>query len=272
MGGLYHEDRTDSRIPLIRAARMPRAMAYAEAVFETFRVLNGRVFALEAHIARMRKGLAAFGFAPSWMAVRQVFGDAVCEAGKQGEDTLVRLTLGGGDAERGLGERAPLVGWLQIDAPPASVAPARLHRFVLRGGMPTRTAKFPGDYAWFLRRWHQAGRPHAPESLLLVNGRGRVLGGTVANVLIFRKGCWFTPRAGAGVLPGVVRGFLVREGLVKPCACPAAWLDDCDAMALTNSGAFIRPVAVLDGRTLAVGVEAFDPLWTALRGQPGVPR
>jgi branched-subunit amino acid aminotransferase/4-amino-4-deoxychorismate lyase len=99
---------------------------------------------------------------------------------------------------------------------------------------------------------------------------GHILSTPTANVLVYRQGQWWTP-AGDGVLPGIVRGALLDSGVVLDAHCPVDWLEECEALALCNSGYFILPVTRVHERDLPESGSAFELLYRVLSGRPGVP-
>jgi len=248
-----------------------RGLLYGEACFETMRVVAGDIFAWQNHEARLRKGLAAFGLS----CPDGLFEQCIETVRDVGVDTLVRLTISGGDAPRGLmaaGDRQPQVhiqGW-PYHAPNKPLVLQSLE-WPLSGMM--RIAKFSADYAFTIRLLHQArhaGCLSENEQALFMH-EGELLYMETANILLRVDGEWVTPDSEA-LLPGVVRAALLEAGLVRACRCPADWLQVCDAMAICNSGCFIRPVAVVNGRRLDVHGVHFEPLAAVLRGRPGVPQ
>jgi len=247
-----------------------RGLLLGEASFETMRVIDGCIFAWDAHLARLCRGLAAFGLVcPDGLLSRCL--EAALQAGC---DAMLRLTVSGGEASRGLlvaGERSPVV---HIQAwpyhPPAGELALRSVHWPL-GGM-ARTAQFTSDYAFTIRLLHQARHAGllAEHEAALFTHDDELLCMETGNILLSIDGEWRTPEHTA-VLPGVVRNTLLEAGAVQACACPATWLQACDAMAVCNSGCFIRPVAMVDGRRLVTDAFHFSPLLDALRGRPGVP-
>lgn len=250
--------------------RAERGLMYGEACFETLRVIGGQIFRWPAHLTRLAAGAEAFG----WAAPAEAPLRAACLAAAEGagEDVLVRLTVSGGQAPWGLMQAGEAQVYIQAMsyAPPSG--DLRLRSVDWPFPPRDRLAKFTADYAEALRAmvgWRRQGLLADGEGPLVCAG-GRVLGGLSANVLLYRDGRWLTPKLAPGVLPGVVRQALVEAGVAEAGACPAAWLPEAEAMALVNAGAFVRPVAMIDGRALDTSGARFAPLWRALQG-PGVP-
>jgi 4-amino-4-deoxychorismate lyase len=247
-----------------------RGLLYGEACFETMRVIKGCIFGWEMHLVRLRRGLAAFELeCPENLLQR-----CLVEAEKTGSDVLLRLTVSGGEAARGLlaqGERQA-----QVHIQTWAYQPA-CHAFELRtlhwplSGL-SRIAKFTADYAYTIRLLHQAHRDGLliDTEAALFTLQDELLCMETANVLLLVNGEWLTPDSDA-VLPGVVRGALLDAGVLRACRCPLDWLQACEAMAVCNSGYFLRPVARVNGRMLDVHAARFAPLVAALRGRPGVP-
>jgi len=234
------------------------------------RVIKGEIFAWQGHVDRLRQGLAAFELeCPSGLLAR-----CIQTAKEAGEDVLLRLTVSGGEAPRGLlvdEKRQPQVHIQAWPYRPLSHALA-LHTLDWPLGGMARTAKFTGDYAFTIRLLHRARRegtlPEGEQALF--THQGELLGMETANILLLLDGEWLTPDSEA-LLPGVVRGALLDAGVVRACQCPVDWLQVCDAMAVCNSGCFVRPVAKVNGRSLDVHADRFVSLLEVLRGKPGVP-
>jgi len=233
------------------------------------RVIKGEIFAWDAHLERLRKGLAAFELeCPGGLLPRCI------QAGQEaGEDALLRLTLSGGQAPRGLipdGERQAAV---HIQAWPYHPAKEPLELRSVHWPLTgmSRMAKFTADYAFTIRLLHQArhaGLLGEHEQALFTLGE-EILCMETANILLLVNGEWLTPDSEA-ILPGVVRQALLGSGVLHACRCSVDWLQVCDAMAICNSGCFIRPVAVVNGRHLDVHARHFAPLLAMLADKPGV--
>lgn len=244
---------------------MDRGLAYAEACFETFRVINGEIFNWPAHAARLRRGLDAFSLTVSDAQTERMH--AACLQAAAGTDALVRLTVSGGDASWGLFTSADAIS-ARIQVIPYHDDAILPVLKVMEWSSPPihRMAKFTADYASTLRVLR--GERHA----LFVHQQQLVSAAT-ANVMIFRHGQWWTPALDAGVLPGVIRQHLIASGVVREGVCPARWLDDCDALALTASSFFVRPVAGIRREQRSCDlVDLSAGLKQSLYGMPGVPK
>jgi len=233
------------------------------------RVIQGEIFVWDAHLARLQQGIAAFGLA----CPEGLLQNCLETAKTAGEDALLRLTLSGGHAPRGLipgGERQAAVHIQAWPYHPATEPLALRSVHWPLSGM-SRIAKFTADYAFTIRLLHQArhaGLLAEHEQALFTLGE-EILCMETANILLLVNGEWLTPDSEA-ILPGVVRQALLESGVLRASRCPVDWLQVCDAMAICNSGCFIRPVAMVNGRPLDVHARHFAPLFAMLAGKPGV--
>ena len=81
---------------------LDRGLAYGEACFETFRVIDGEVFGWQQHLFRLMKGLDSFGISLSERDLELIRKSLFEQAAEVADDVLVRLTITGGVANRGL--------------------------------------------------------------------------------------------------------------------------------------------------------------------------
>jgi para-aminobenzoate synthetase/4-amino-4-deoxychorismate lyase len=74
--------------------------------------------------------------------------------------------------------------------------------------------------------------------VILTNDRGEITETTRANVAVRIDGTWWTPPAGAGLLPGCERAALLREGTLAERRITVEELQDAEAIAVLSS---VRP-------------------------------
>jgi len=244
-----------------------RGLLYAEACFETVRVFDGEIFSWRGHMSRLRRGLACFGIdLPEGLLPLCLDAAAKC-----GPDVLLRITVSGGQSPWGL--RRPngnSHGIHIITKCYEGLGAVALKSVRWPFPMRTRPAKFTADYAETLRALHVVQDQLGDDEEALVCNDRSMVSAMTANVLIHRKHHWWTP-AGNGVLPGIIRSTLLQSGIVTESDCPVGWFEDCQAMAVCNSGSFITPIRQINGRKLPVSEPALDRLWQPLIGRPGVP-
>ncbi len=259
--------------------QLERGLAYAEACFETFRVVQGHVFQRAEHQLRLQHGLKSYGFRCADGEMSSWFEQAIAEACIQGNDILVRLTVSAGDAGWGLLRKPDehsddnVHAQVQMMSP---IEPTPVHLEAVLWPFPLREkrVKYTSDYAESLRamqQWRCSGeKVDAPMQALVCSPDGNVLSTLTANIMIYRHGQWYTP-VGDGILSGVIQQFLLQNKLAVACECPVSWLDDCEAIALSNSGIFVRAAHSVNGRALDVSHSALAMFVDTLKGCEGVP-
>jgi branched-chain amino acid aminotransferase len=247
-----------------------RGFTLGDGVFDTALALNGRMFAHERHVGRLLDAAQTLGIAVDRRRIEDALDAALTTA-----PTILRTTLTRGVAARGLwpasvGEPTVLV----TTSPWSPALLGQAARLVTATGRrnefsPTANLKTLNylDHILAAREAAAAGVDDA----LILNTQGRVACTTIANVFALIDGTLVTPPLSEGCLPGIIRalviemapalGFKVEERPLLPETLAGA-----DAMFLTNSVRFLRPVTALDGRELA-GHPATNQLVTALKAR-----
>jgi len=254
---------------VLKVATLNRGLAYGEGCFETFRVIDGCVFALPQHQQRLTRAAAEFGWS---VDARLLLDDAIAKAKQEGDDVLVRLTLTGGDAPWGVLPpiNAMPTTWLQ-SMPTPTRSPLHL-RMIDCGNtaLRRRDVKRNADYADPLRIYQQSRQQLHDDEQMLFCADNKMISTMTANLIVYDQGQWITPEDNH-LLTGIVRHALLQEKhiIVKPCWQSLA--KSCEAMACINSGVFIQPVAAINGRPLASQHHAFESLYDFFKHQKGVP-
>lgn len=233
-----------------------RGLTLGDGVFETMRARAGRVARLAAHLARLRAGAALLRFAVP-------FDDAAIEAALAAtlhanrlDDGVLRLTLTRGPAGgRGLPPPQAAAPTVLIAAapPPAPAGPARA--VIARG--TRRNADSPLSRIKSLNRLDdvlariEAAERGADEALLL-NGAGRLVESSVANLFLVLGGVAVTPPLADGALPGVVRAeLLAAHGAVERSLAEADLA--CAEEAFLTNALGLRALVAVDGRPIGDG-------------------
>ena len=118
---------------------------------------------------------------------------------------------------------------------------------------PLGRHKTTSRLAYHLAR-EEARAARASEALL-VSAAGTVLEGAGSNVFVVRRSSVVTPPLGLGILPGVVRRWVLETGAklgidAREQNLRAADLTAADEVFLSSSVQTIVPLAALDGRAL----------------------
>ena len=244
---------------------LDRGVSYAESCFETFRIINGFIFAWDYHWHRLQQGLQSFGIMLTNQ--QQVLQQCLSAASHTSNDCLLRLTVSGGDAPWGLKRQATPNIYIQAQAFQAKTTKIHLQSVEYPYPLTPKTAKFSSDYALILRA--SQGWALADVNTALVCKDGIILGGVTANIALFIDKQWVTPE-GDGVLPGTIRHFLMQQGLIQAQTCPANLLAQTQAAVFLNSGSFIQVIHTINGKPLDTSHPAIASLQHALQHEKGV--
>ena len=191
------------------------------AALETMRIANGEYQRIEGHLARLQRTARHFGLKLSMAAVREALARE-----RQGGDWRVRLTVS-------------TAGGVQIQRQPLPATPARVK--LALAAMPIATH---GPDAEFLHHKTTRREMYAPFAaakpadafdVILWNEASELTECTFGNVALLIDGRWLTPGASAGLLPGVMRETLLREGRVSEARLTKDDLARAERLAFFNS-------------------------------------
>ncbi|HEY7724378.1 MAG TPA: aminotransferase class IV [Anaeromyxobacteraceae bacterium] len=251
-----------------------RGFLAGDQVYEVVRTYRMRPFALDAHLARLRRSAARVDLGLPWDEARAAAEvDRTLEASRGGDpddplaapwnrgQRLVRLvaTRGAADAGVDLPEPGPRA---IVIAQPLRGPPAAAYRdgvgCVLATPLPredpsAKTGRHLAEAAAG-RRARAAGA----EEAILVDGGGRVTEGASSSVFRVRGGRVETPPLAAGILAGVTRGIVLD--LARRAGLPPAEADlspedlrAADEIFITSTTREVLPVTRLDGAPVGAG-------------------
>lgn len=227
-----------------------RGLNYGDGLFETVRVHRGAAPLWPRHLARLREGAQRLGIPlpdPAFIEARVTETVAGVDAG------VLKLLLTRGDGGRGYAPSvdAQPVWTLALHPLPASPASLRLHACETRLALQPALAgiKHCNRLEQVLGRM-EVERGGFDEGLMC-DAFGRPICATAANLLVHRGGRWLTPAVANCGVAGVMRGWLIGQGLVGEVEQAADALDSADALALCNAVRGILPVSMLGARTWA---------------------
>ncbi|MFN3275477.1 MAG: aminotransferase class IV [Paracoccus sp. (in: a-proteobacteria)] len=176
--------------------RIPGPVPEGLTVFETMRAgADGSIALWPLHLARLRRGCAAVGFALDEAQVAQAL--AALPRG-----SVLRARLAVDQAGRVAVTHAPLP-----PAPPfwrVAISDQRL-----RADDPWLTLKSSHRPVYDAAR---ASLPPGADEALLLNGQGALCEGTITSLFVARDGVLLTPPLSCGLLPGVLRASLLQSG------------------------------------------------------------
>jgi branched-chain amino acid aminotransferase len=237
--------------------RGERGLLLGDGLFETILVLNRTPLWGNMHFLRLEAAAQELGIGFD----RDSLDDAVAEILKESPTThqVLRVTLTRGSRARGLaadGGSPSLLLTLDPFDPTLMFRPVTLAKSTIRRSPASIAARHKTlSYIDNIAAAREAAE-RAAEDALMLNTKGRVACTSIANIFFLKGHTLVTPARDEGILTGIMRqalihaaprlGLAVEERAVKP-----AELKTADAVFLTNSLRFIRPVAMLDGKPLA---------------------
>ncbi len=239
---------------------------YGVGLFETFRTWNGKLFAFERHLKRLKSDLQALGWnLPFGMETIAEWTQKTIEANREfltkGQDLRLRVTVTPGvvDPQKGwweLGTSEPTVvihatplpadfdrrnelGWKAVIAPWRRPKDFPLWRF-------KATTYFANVLA---RRY---AKSQGAEEAIWLNSDGNLTEGTATNLFVVQSGELLTAPPEEGLLAGVMRSLVIeiaRElGLtVREQPLPLEILHNAEEAFVTNAVIGVVPLAELAG-------------------------
>jgi branched-chain amino acid aminotransferase len=243
-----------------------RGFLYGDAVFEVLRTYGGRPFALEEHVARLRRSAdSVFIVLPvDDVTLRGEIEAAVAAAG--GGESYLRVVITRGSGPLSLDPETathPLRVILVEPVTPPS-RDAYQHGIALASAATRRPgdgtaaagAKITNYLASLLAL--RAARARGAQEALVIDGRGHVVEGATSNVFVVKAGRLATPPESAGILAGITRAHLfgVARELGFPVDERELVLDDiyrADEVFITSSIREVMPVRRVDDRLIGAG-------------------
>jgi 4-amino-4-deoxychorismate lyase len=224
-----------------------RGLAYGDGVFETMRVYRGELPLWPRHLARLREGAGRLGIAmPDVDFIEARIADMVSAV----DAGVLKLLLTRGEGGRGYAPPLDVVPtWmLSLQPLPEVLVALRVHPCVTRLSIQPALAgiKHCNRLEQVLGRG-EAVRAGCDEGLMS-DMAGKPVCATSANLLVLHDGRWRTPPVEACGVAGVLRGWLLAQGLVEVAAVTPGELADADAVALCNAVRGILRVRALGAR------------------------
>ena len=224
-----------------------RGLNYGDGVFETMRVHRGELPLWPQHLARLRAGAGRLDIEipdAAFIEARIVDMISAIDAG------VLKLLLTRGEGGRGYAppDDAVPTWMLSLQPLPAMQTALRVHPCETRLAIQPALAgiKHCNRLEQVLGR-AEAARAGCDEGLMR-DMAGNPVCATSANLLVLRAGRWRTPPVEACGVAGVLRGWLLVQGLVEVAPVTSGELEDANAVALCNAVRGILPVRALGAR------------------------
>ena len=256
---------------LVKAAEVridptDRGFTLGDGLFETLLWTGREIRFFEDHMARLGHGASQLGLAIPFSITELEDGLVGLAQASSLKPAALRLMVTRGVGPRGL--KVPDTSLPNVFATIATVPtefPAvdvRLVDVYRASGAPSARFKTLSyvDNIIALRLAQTMGADDG----LMRGPDGSVACATSANVLIQQGGTWHTPPLEDGALPGIVRGRLIRAGLVTESRIHVGDLEMCQAACLTNALVGVRPIHTLNGRVLKTELGLYVGLVAAL--------
>lgn len=241
---------------LLELERGERGLLLGDGLFETLLVLNRTPLWGNMHFARLEAAAQELGIGFD----RDGLDDAVAEilADVPKLHHVLRVTLTRGSAARGLaaaGGSSSLLLMLDAFDPAMMLKPVALSSTAIRRNPHSVSCRLKTlSYIDNIAAAREAAH-HGAEDALMLNTEGNIACATIANIFLLKGKTLVTPARDQGILTGVTRqtllhsaahlGLKAEERAVTPDELKVA-----DAVFLTNSLRFIRPVTALDREPL----------------------
>jgi branched-chain amino acid aminotransferase len=224
----------DARVPI-----SDHGFLYGAGVFETMRAYNGKIFALDAHLLRLRDGLRALEIKNS-ADFSQILSELIAKNGIT--DGIVRL-------------------YVTRDSVVATTRAEPLPEFGQTASVCVATGVRVDEFSQ-LSRIKSANRLHfllaqreaqarGFDDAVLLNAQNRVAEATRSNVFVVKNGEIFTPPLADGALGGITRAWVLRNFSVTEQSFGVLDLTMADEIFLTNSRREVVSVSKFMGKTLA---------------------
>ncbi|MFM1967762.1 MAG: hypothetical protein RL590_619 [Actinomycetota bacterium] len=200
------------------------AWLMGDGAFETIRTYQGKPFALEHHLERLKNSLTHLQIKTPQTADISAGIDSVVAANPHFENGRLRITVFSD-------------GHLFISHMPYEIntAQAKLMRYP--------DTKFSGysisgtkstSYAENFRALRLA-QSNGYDDGIFINEKGEVVESSMANILWLKDGVWYTPKTSSGALPGVTRALLIESFGVQESTLLESDLEKVESLALVSS-------------------------------------
>jgi branched-chain amino acid aminotransferase len=254
-------DGSQARIPVT-----DHGFLYGDGIFEGIRLYNRRIFRFDDHLARLAVGARCLALTiPGGIeAVRRIVIDTARAHGR--DDAYLRLIVSRGEGSLGVDPttcKDPRIVCIadQVRLYPEEKVQSGIALVTSSLRRPAPDVLDPRvkslNYLNSALAKLEARRQGADEALLL-NGAGRVVEASVANVFAVRAGRLLTPPASDGALEGLTRATVLELAGEQRVPAEERSLGRFDLIAaeevfLTGSGAGIVAVGSLDGIGIGKG-------------------
>jgi len=211
-----------------------------DGVFEVIRLYDGRPFALEAHLERLKRSAANLRLALDVEAVRADAHRLLAQAGTAPGHDMLRIVLTRGGRRLLLTEPVP-------------PTPDRV-RLASITYSPTRVLDGVKSLSYAANMLaSRLARERGFDEALLVTPHGRVLEAPTATIFWVKDGSILTPPLADHILASITRAAIIELTGARESPCTLADLSGADEAFLASTVREVAPVAAIDRRTFGDG-------------------
>ncbi|MBT7324455.1 MAG: hypothetical protein HN855_04790 [Anaerolineae bacterium] len=251
---------------------LDRGFTLGDGLFETMRVHQGEIIRLSKHLTRLRRGAKVIALPLPWSDAE--FAQAVLQTLDVNhlQDAFIRLTVSRGvPSKRGLlmdeatTKPSLIIQCGEFFGYPIALYERGVHAIIstIRRNEHSPLANIKSlNYLDNILARREADAQGADDALLL-NTAGELACASAANLFFVQDKNLITPPLSAGVLPGTMRNFVMREiaprnGLiVQERRIKPNEIEKMDEAFLTNTLMGIMPLTSIDGQFVKSGKPGF---------------
>tara|TARA_B100000965_G_scaffold378318_1_gene373121 strand:- start:2522 stop:3352 length:831 start_codon:yes stop_codon:yes gene_type:complete len=244
-----------------------RGLNFADGIFETILILNGRPQLLNEHLSRWEKSAHVLGMnpppSPEWL--RSLIEDGINQSELNHKNGVIRINwTRGASNKRGIDFSNTSLNhfWLEIDynEPSFESISTIISQTERRNSFSKLSYCKTFSYNQSIQARIEAKKAGCNDALLL-NTQGEICCSTTANILVRRENSWLTPLLKSGCLPGIMRQRGLDLNIIKEDVIEAYPQDD-DEWFLINSLS-CRPIQKINDKELKITTNPKD-FWKKL--------
>lgn len=202
--------------PVLRADN--RGYRYGDGVFETMKMISGRIPLADLHMQRLFESLALLGFTqPTGFTPRKLLNNISRLARQNQCSQLARVRLSVSRGNGSLYDTRSDLQWL-VECWPAEESSKRINPKGLNLGIFEAAQKSCDRYANLKSAnyliYAEAARYAQSQQLddcLTYNVKGQIADSTIANLFLIKNRLIITPALGEGCVDGVMRRYLLKK-------------------------------------------------------------
>ena len=217
-----------------------RGLNFADGIFETVLILNGKPQLLGAHLKRWENSAKILGMQspPSQEWLVKLIDEGINKSKLTNENGVIRLNWSRGQShQRGIdiNDTKDHRFWIEISYyQPTFNA---ISTFISNTERRNTASKLSSCKTFAYNQAVQArleAKKAGYDDALLLNNEGNICCGPTANILVKRNNVWLTPPVNSGCLPGIMRQQGINFGIIKEAIIEET-LEEKDECFLINS-------------------------------------